>query len=416
MRPTVSILVLDDEPDVLDSISSMLHHAADGSGYTIVIHTALTATDALVICQREHLDASFIDYYLRGGLNGEEFLSRLDGRSSEMLMIMMSARPEDELQSIVTKRHQAMGLRFRYLRKPISNLTIKSCFLNVVDFIRQRRPDTILIAAPKPLEWEACRDRLHEPYEVVSGFLVRGRIGEANVVVAQTGKGQATTAAALAPLLAQWQPHYVFLVGIAGGVAAAKKGDVVVASFVYSFDFGKIENGAFRLRPESNWSPAKKLLDVATMLAEESSQTWKTRIRRERPNPRGPKTRAHIGYAGSSEKLIDDLAYPVIVDALRAAPEVLAVEMEAIGAQAAVREMHANGQLRSHAGLIMIRGISDEPVKSKRKLGAGKNSRTQWTVYAADAAAAFAEAVVLNVYPSRIQPLEIIAVVDTGNM
>lgn len=402
MTSNISIVIVDDEQEVLDSLSSMLRQAARAAGRAVLVQSALTALDALVLCRRGRVDAVFIDYNLGGGLNGDEFLSHLNDHTGQTFIVMMSGRPEDELMPIVTKRHQSLGLRFRFLKKPISPLTLESCFLNLVDLIRTRLANTILVIAPKPLEWEAWRPRLQNVQHLNAGFLARGRIGDANVVVALTGKGQATTAAAIGPLLAAWQPRYVLLVGIAGGVAKARRGDVAVASFVYSLDFGKIEGGTFRLRPEPNWSPDKKLLDIATMLAEESDQSWKAWIRKARPKNRRPaSTTAHVGYFGSSEKVIDDLSYPMIVEALKAAPEILGVEMEAIGANAAIREMHANGQLKNYSGVIMIRGISDEPTVSSKRAGLGRTEREKWTAYAADVAAAFAEAVIRAVYPAR---------------
>jgi len=412
MNNAVSILVIDDEKDVVDSISFMLRQAADKAKCPLTIHTALTGLDGLVISQNTRIDAIFIDYYLRGGLNGDEFLQRLNERATNALIIMMSGRPEDELATVVAERHRSLGLRFRYLKKPLSPLTVESCFRNLLDL--RRSDDTVLVVTPKPIEWEAWRHRLAGEREISAGFLLEGHIGAAGVVVALTGKGQTPTAAAMASILSEWQPRYVFIVGIAGGVGDARRGDVVVSSFVYSFDYGKIENGAFRSRPEPNWSADKRLLDIATILADDSNSAWKARIRSIPTGLPARKTRVHIGYCGSSDKVIDDLQYPVIVDALKTAPEILAVEMEAIGANAAIREMHANGKLKSHAGLIMVRGISDEPADSVRRTGSGRAARGKWSAYASEVAAAFTEATIRTLYPSDSESETPMATSPTG--
>jgi hypothetical protein len=75
--------------------------------------------------------------------------------------------------------------------------------------------------------------------------------------------------------------------------------------------------------------------------------------------------------------------------------ELHAVEMEGAGAGAAA----SLEQSRRSLGLLMVRGISDEPrAKRKRKAKdeSGKEQRKQWKKYAATAAAAFVRALLLS--------------------
>jgi hypothetical protein len=106
---------------------------------------------------------------------------------------------------------------------------------------------------------------------------------------------------------------------------------------------------------------------------------------------------------GSSGKVVDDSDYAAIQDALKTATELLAVEMEATGAGAAVRV----AQSGAHVGLLMVRGISDLVSASTAGTGAGTNQRRKWKAYAADVAATFAASLLKELSPKRQKELPI---------
>src|SRR5207244_3645443 len=113
-----------------------------------------------------------------------------------------------------------------------------------------------------------------------------GQLGPHRVVCVQTGKGEGETAAALQWALARWKSRWVLLVGIAGGFPDQKvrRGDVVVATFVYNFDFGKIEDKRFIRRPELDFQCDRKLLAYASLAAVRSADTWANAIGETRPD------------------------------------------------------------------------------------------------------------------------------------
>lgn len=267
--------------------------------------------------------------------------------------------------------------------------------------------ELILIITPTPVEFRAMRGKVTRPQNVKGDATsFRGRIGAADILCVSPGKGPAITSAVTTGLIKDWAPRYVFLVGVAGGLHRVAVGDLVVPTVVHDLDYGKVENGHFLRRKEYDWSPDYGLMQAATHLGEGDSG-WKRGIKVPRPDRGSPMaTEFHVGYFGSSSKVIDDLEYVAIVHALAAATEVLAVEMEGSGAAAAVRVAQSERKI----GILMIRAISDLVTASKRDLGAGTKQRDDWKPYAATVAATFAAALIKELYPKEklrvsLQPL-----------
>lgn len=270
--------------------------------------------------------------------------------------------------------------------------TFSSCFS-----MTPSHRDLVLIVTPMPVEWEAVRRKIGN-LATVSGDvpLARGTIGGADVLCALSGKGSGMTGAITMQLIERHSPRYVFLVGVAGGLEGVALGDVVVPTSVADLDYGKVEASEFHRRRENDWIPDHKLLQFATLLGEHESETWKTLIAVRRPDRRlSSAVKAHFGYFGSSGKVVDDPTYPSIEDARKTATELLAVEMEATGFGAAAKA----AQSGSKVGMLMIRGISDLVDVSRSGGGTGTKQRGKWKPFAADAAAAFAAALIGELYP-----------------
>jgi nucleoside phosphorylase/KaiC/GvpD/RAD55 family RecA-like ATPase len=260
------------------------------------------------------------------------------------------------------------------------------------------RDNLILVVTPLAEEWHAMRPRLEDPRDepTASVPVTVGRIGSADVVLAQSGKGQEHTAAIVTKLANQYLPRYVILVGVSGGFPKAAYGDVVIPTFVHSLDFGKVEQSAFIRRPELDYAPDHRLVEYAKNIIADERQNWTDTIRKDRPDGKARSaTSVKVGYVASSNKVIDDPSHPAVAEALASTPEILAVEMEAIGAWAAVKVLQSERLI----GLLMVRGISDMPGDSRTATGAGTDSRLHWKPYAADSAAAFAEAVIRRLFP-----------------
>jgi nucleoside phosphorylase len=213
-----------------------------------------------------------------------------------------------------------------------------------------------------------------------------GNIGGHSVLCAASGKGEAETASAVTLILERAKPNWLFLVGIAGGFPAEKvrRGDVIVAHTVHSFDYGKLTDGKFKRRPELDFNCDRTLLSWAEIVQSDPGQGWRTLIQAPRPSGTGL-PQAHVDcYVASSDKVVDDPSHTFYDTVAKSFPEIHAVEMEGIGAGASVR-------LSRDTGFLMIRGISDEPGS---KLAGGSSERQLWKAYAAEAAAAFTRTVI----------------------
>jgi len=80
------------------------------------------------------------------------------------------------------------------------------------------------------------------PEKRCSYSLAVGKIGRA-------GNSQSTAATLEAIKL--WQPRYIFLVGVAGGLSGMTKGDIVIADVIHGYEYGKIEIG---FNSRSDWT------------------------------------------------------------------------------------------------------------------------------------------------------------------
>jgi nucleoside phosphorylase len=142
--------------------------------------------------------------------------------------------------------------------------------------------------------------------------LVRGRIGRHSVICCCSGKGQEETATAVTLLVENAKPHTVVLVGVAGGFPqqGVRRGDVIVARTVHSFDFGKIANGKFLRRPELDFNFDLGLLRHASLVASDPEKLWQSYLRVGRPGENGPnrtEVKVHLDcYVASSNKVVDD--------------------------------------------------------------------------------------------------------------
>ncbi|MCA1810562.1 MAG: response regulator [Halobacteriales archaeon] len=105
-----SILVVDDEPDVLDSITDLLRAELPG----VQVWPAPDGPKALEILRRERVDAILSDYRMPG-MDGLEFLTKARQLVPDAARILVTAYPE--LQVAVRAINEAAIQNF--LTKPV---------------------------------------------------------------------------------------------------------------------------------------------------------------------------------------------------------------------------------------------------------------------------------------------------------
>lgn len=241
------------------------------------------------------------------------------------------------------------------------------------------RVDFAIVTALQ-VERDAVRDRLNE-YQVVQEpgdpyTYYLGRIdipGSQDayriVLVMLLDPGNVEAAIGATHVVQRWHPQYVFMVGIAGGIANAgvALGDVVVARIVHYYEPGKVTPEGEQRRPDQYFSD---LLLWGRALSYEAAE-WKDEVLVAPPTgKRAFIPRAHFGPIASGELVIADAA---ALDALRReSPKLLAVAMEGAGVARAVAAASSR--------FLEVRGISDL---------ANRKKDDRWHGYAANAAAAF---------------------------
>jgi nucleoside phosphorylase len=191
------------------------------------------------------------------------------------------------------------------------------------------------------------------------------------VVVLLPSMGEISAANAVTDTIARWNPRFVLMVGIAGGIPQndLDLGDVVVADQIIGYEYGKVtEDG---IKPRDRVYPVSALLlDRVRNFWDES---WAQQVNVPRPDSA---TRAvsklFIGPIASGNKVIASTEFRQRLKTRW--PKLVALEMEGEGVFAAVFD---RPQIRN---TLVIRGICDM---------ADERKSDEWQEYAANAAAAF---------------------------
>lgn len=178
---------------------------------------------------------------------------------------------------------------------------------------------------------------------------------------------------------------------------------MVIGRHIYDVDYGKMENNQYTHRPENDFHPDDTLYEEADLFSR-TNKEWLKTINANRPdNKSTDNTKARRGYVASSDKTLDDPDSPYYRSIKISLPLIEVWEMEAAGVSVAISSLR-----RTHGeiGFLMIRGISDElrntvAEEDEEKLSTSEQ-RDLWIPYAADAAAAFVKAFLLQL--NRRQP------------
>ncbi len=192
------------------------------------------------------------------------------------------------------------------------------------------------------------------------------------VLVMLLGMGNNEASLSTQQMIKRYQPKYVFMVGIAGGVKGkVDLGDVVVAEFVHYYELAKITDKGSENRVKQ--LPSDRLLYGRSKNPELSN--WSNSIVTTRPGKGKKKTqlpKLHYGPIASGEKVIANQTN--IDNLVNQCPKLLAVAMEGYGVASAASNHNPP------PSFLEVRGISDL---------ADIKKDDRWHSYAANAAAAF---------------------------
>lgn len=220
---------------------------------------------------------------------------------------------------------------------------------------------------------------------------VRAAEAEFVVVVALAGDPTNQVAAVVTQAtIERFDPRYVVLVGIAGGLATQgqEHGDVVVSKIIYAYEYGKLDGG-FHPRHDFTHRVDPGIANAASTFISGEREWWNAI--QTRPPREKPRVIARLGAVASGNKVVDDVDDAFFSAVVQAWPKLLAVEMEGAGAAIAIETALAKGR---QVGFAMVRAISDMP-----GTGVGTAERDAWKPYAAEAAARFLIALLRERWP-----------------
>lgn len=220
---------------------------------------------------------------------------------------------------------------------------------------------------------------------------VRAGNDEYVVVVALAGDPTIQVGAVVTQAtIERFDPRYVVLVGVAGGLAVdgQEHGDVVVSKTIYGYEYGKIDSG-FQPRQDFTHRVDQGITNAMSAFVAGGGDWWNA-IQAMPPREKLA-VAVRLGAVASGNKVVDDVDDSFFAAVVRAWPKLLAVEMEGAGAAIAIESALAMGR---QVGFAMVRGISDMP-----RTRVGTAERDAWKSYAAEAAARFLIAVLRERWP-----------------
>ena len=237
-----------------------------------------------------------------------------------------------------------------------------------------------LIVTALPVEYRAVRKHLTTLQEFVTSLGMVGEVGTFgegsapwSVGVIQVGMGNERAAVETDRAVAELDPQVVLFVGVAGGIKDLALGDVLVASKVYAYEYGK-DSQSFRPRPEA-LEPSYRILNRASAVAR--TDGWRTRIRPNSAEDVPDSPAAVVKPMAAGSKVVSDTRSTSAVLLREHFSDAAAVEMEGHGF---LRALQAHPERQA----LVIRGISDL-IDGKETSDAGG-----WQDIASATAAAFA--------------------------
>jgi nucleoside phosphorylase len=253
----------------------------------------------------------------------------------------------------------------------------------------QPKTDALIVTA-LPLEERAVIAHLSDLRDHVGSNDTRYSVGTFSsrnrtwaIAVACAGSGNVASALNTFSGVGEFRPEVILFVGIAGGLKDVSLGDVVAGDKIYYYESGRDED---EFKPRAKFGmPSHALSEAAKAVIKKAS--WVARIKN--PTSMAPEPTALLGAIAAGENVVGSTKSQTFQLIRKLYSDALAVEMEAYGFHAALKEANLS------QGLV-IRGISDL-IDNK-----GVSDTAGFQDVAADHAAAFAYEV-LSEYVVNVQ-------------
>jgi nucleoside phosphorylase len=276
------------------------------------------------------------------------------------------------------------------------------CWISGSDFMRgDSGHATVGVLTIIDEEFAAARELLALPANIIGTSYYVAQLRDdrtyATVLTQSAGRTNTTAEQATIDLIERFRPHFLILLGIAGGVGEGSLGDVILADVIEYYEYIKLIDGQELTRREPHDQPSEHLrIDFARPVQYED---WlEAPLLAERPGePATRKDRPAVRTENLAvgEKLLADKDSQFQKNVLTKLSHCKAVDMESYGFLKAI--FHARRSVHYNPMGLVIRGISD-PVDSPQN----QRIRDAWRSHAAKVAVAYGRSVVnrvLQVYP-----------------
>jgi nucleoside phosphorylase len=192
------------------------------------------------------------------------------------------------------------------------------------------------------------------------------------IVTSLSGMGPTKAAIKASAVIQRWDPPYVLMIGIAGGIEGeVALGDVMVASQVVDYTLGKVRDDGPR---EERWTVSPADADLRDAAANFPT-SWEDLV--VQPRPADGRPQRHIGVIASGGDVIASKKQIAVYR--EDWPKLIGVEMEGGGMAEALHDDIKRPRF------LMLRGVSD--------LADGEDNaemKKRWRAYGCDVAAAYA--------------------------
>lgn len=168
------------------------------------------------------------------------------------------------------------------------------------------------------------------------------------IIVGRTNQTNINAAIETERLIQQFNPTYLFFLGVAGGLKDVNVGDIVIGTDVIGYERGKAKEEFF-LRPQFGFA-SYELEQKAVSFA--NSKKWETQSSKLINKKFHSEIQTLSGTIASGEKVVGSIKAPLYLFLKKHCSHALAVEMEGLGFLEACRPY-------PHIKSLIVRGISD---------------------------------------------------------